>query len=239
MFNSTTKITQLKTEENSVEDTTVTLSYIYSSQAAGSDYFFWYRQYPGIPLELLISHSATGTVGIHRIHRLMIKVDGNRIIKADNLQWYRQNPGSSPQFLLLITDTQQTQVHLKIPSATVSDSAVYYCAVRPTLIGVIFGAGPRLQHPLLLYPCKYLPNPPPVSLTHSKHHPPNPFLFFPFSSPLSFYLFCRVLKRFTVPGHHSGSSEVAPHHPLDRLNGSTYNCSSLANKICKTILLVP
>ncbi|XP_062413818.1 uncharacterized protein LOC119209526 [Pungitius pungitius] len=91
----------VKTEENSVEDTTVTLSYIYSKQATGSDYFFWYRQYPGKPPKFLISHSATGTVGINEIDGLNVKVDGNRI-------------------------------SLNLPSAAVSDSAVYYCAVRPT-----------------------------------------------------------------------------------------------------------
>uniref|UniRef100_A0A8D0D9B2 Ig-like domain-containing protein n=1 Tax=Sander lucioperca TaxID=283035 RepID=A0A8D0D9B2_SANLU len=77
-------------------------------------------------------------------------------VQADNLQWYRQDPGSAPQFLLLITDTtspsvveatpphprlnatlnkEKNQVDLKIISAEVSDSAVYYCAVRLTVTG--------------------------------------------------------------------------------------------------------
>ncbi|KAI9518296.1 hypothetical protein NQZ68_038567 [Dissostichus eleginoides] len=77
-------------------------------------------------------------------------------VKADNLQWYRQHPGSAPQFLLLIIDTKQpyvveakppiprlnaklneerNQVDLQISSAAVTDSAVYYCALRPTVTG--------------------------------------------------------------------------------------------------------
>uniref|UniRef100_A0A3B3CPU3 Ig-like domain-containing protein n=1 Tax=Oryzias melastigma TaxID=30732 RepID=A0A3B3CPU3_ORYME len=70
---------------------------------------------------------------------------------TNNLQWYRQDPGSAPQFLLLITNTKEpivvkveppnprltavlnqerNQVHLQISSAAVTDSAVYYCAVK-------------------------------------------------------------------------------------------------------------
>lgn len=44
--------------------------------------------------------------------------------------------------------------------------------------------------PLFRHPRKYLPNPLPVSLTHSKHHPPKPFfppLFHP--HPLSTFFF--------------------------------------------------
>ncbi len=75
-------------------------------------------------------------------------------VKADNLQWYRQDPGSAPQFLLLITDTnealivkakppnprltpklneERNRVDLQISSAAVTDSAVYYCALQPTV----------------------------------------------------------------------------------------------------------
>ncbi|CAK6985010.1 hypothetical protein NQZ68_038562 [Scomber scombrus] len=80
----------------------------------------------------------------------------NYSVKANNLQWYRQDPGSAPQFLLLITDAtsptvveakppnprltaklneKRNKVDLQISSAAVTDSAVYYCALQPTVTG--------------------------------------------------------------------------------------------------------
>uniref|UniRef100_A0A669C203 Ig-like domain-containing protein n=1 Tax=Oreochromis niloticus TaxID=8128 RepID=A0A669C203_ORENI len=98
---------QLRKEQMfSVEGSTVTLSYRYSKAAVYDDYFFWYRQYPGKPPEFLISHSGTGEKILNPVTGLTVKaVDNNR------------------------------QMTLQISSAAVTDSAVYYCAVRPTVTG--------------------------------------------------------------------------------------------------------
>uniref|UniRef100_A0A3Q1IQ04 Immunoglobulin V-set domain-containing protein n=1 Tax=Anabas testudineus TaxID=64144 RepID=A0A3Q1IQ04_ANATE len=67
------------------------------------------------------------------------------------LRWYRQHQRSRPEFLLSITegglihppdpdfparlDKTEKCVDLEIISAKVSDSAVYYCALQPTVTG--------------------------------------------------------------------------------------------------------
>ena len=71
---------------------------------------------------------------------------------AESLQWYIQHPRSAPQFLLLVLhgtgedpssgkhprlmgklNKEKTQVSLQISSVQVSDSALYYRALRPTV----------------------------------------------------------------------------------------------------------
>ncbi|KAL0152115.1 hypothetical protein M9458_052546 [Cirrhinus mrigala] len=72
------------------------------------------------------------------------------------LHWYRQYPGSAPEFIVLISDgakeaqesnvdsrfttkfttvDKQNHVDLEISSASISDSALYYCAMEPTVTG--------------------------------------------------------------------------------------------------------
>ena len=83
---------------------------------------------------------------------------------ANNLQWYRQNPGSTLQFLLLSAPYSQhvvraqsedirlnitfseTQVNLEINSAEITDSALYYCALEPTLTQTTHTAEQKLHH---------------------------------------------------------------------------------------------
>ncbi len=73
-----------------------------------------------------------------------------------SLHWYRQYPGSKPEFVLLVMEAstkhvtyadpripgmdgkmnmKDKQVDLEISSAEVSDSALYYCALEPTVTG--------------------------------------------------------------------------------------------------------
>ncbi|KAL1280557.1 hypothetical protein QQF64_015157 [Cirrhinus molitorella] len=71
---------------------------------------------------------------------------------VQSLQWYRQYPRSKPEFLLYIfehgamsediphrfsaeVNKDNKQVDLKISSAVETDSAMYYCALVPTVTG--------------------------------------------------------------------------------------------------------
>uniref|UniRef100_A0A671WGP0 Immunoglobulin V-set domain-containing protein n=1 Tax=Sparus aurata TaxID=8175 RepID=A0A671WGP0_SPAAU len=104
------ELSPVKNEESSLEDSTVTLSYTYSKQADGNDYFFWYRQYPGKPPEFLFYISGL-----------------NVTRPAESLK-------SDTKFSTKLSE-EKRGVILQISSAAVTDSAVYYCAVRPTVTG--------------------------------------------------------------------------------------------------------
>ncbi|KAJ4922443.1 hypothetical protein JOQ06_022939 [Pogonophryne albipinna] len=69
---------------------------------------------------------------------------------GDEFYWYRQYPGEPPEFIIyhlgngnimnilipgLKIKVESNQINLSISSAAVTDSAVFYCAVRPTVTG--------------------------------------------------------------------------------------------------------
>uniref|UniRef100_A0A3B1K8F8 Ig-like domain-containing protein n=1 Tax=Astyanax mexicanus TaxID=7994 RepID=A0A3B1K8F8_ASTMX len=75
----------------------------------------------------------------------------NGSLTTDDLLWYRQYSRSKPEFLILVNEAnseikadppvdgvsakvneEKNGVDLKISSTAVSDSALYYCALRPT-----------------------------------------------------------------------------------------------------------
>lgn len=69
------------------------------------DSFFWYRQHPGEPPQFLISHTSSGSVLNSPVSGLEVVVEGSKLIQ------------------------------MRILSAAAEDSAVFYCAVRPTVTG--------------------------------------------------------------------------------------------------------
>ncbi|XP_035861063.1 uncharacterized protein LOC116065854, partial [Sander lucioperca] len=102
------ELTPVETEENSLEGSSVTLSYRYSKQATSSDYFFWYRQYPGKPPDFILFISGM-----------------NITKKAESLTL-------DTRFSTKLSE-EKHRVDLQISSAALSDSAVYYCALQPTV----------------------------------------------------------------------------------------------------------
>ena len=107
-------------------------------------------------------------MGIEATKHSVQSVEGSPVVlsctyssSAYNLQWYRQYPGSTPEFLLLSApDTghvvraqpedprldisiNNPQVDLKISSAKTTDSALYFCALQPTLTKKALTAVPK------------------------------------------------------------------------------------------------
>uniref|UniRef100_A0A665V494 Ig-like domain-containing protein n=1 Tax=Echeneis naucrates TaxID=173247 RepID=A0A665V494_ECHNA len=104
------ELNPVKTEESSSEGSSVTLSYNYSKAAGYDDNFFWYRQYPGKPPEFIMYISGL-----------------NKTRPADSLKFDKR--------YYTQLSAEKLGVNLQISSAAVSDSAVYYCALRPTVTG--------------------------------------------------------------------------------------------------------
>ncbi|KAL7387050.1 hypothetical protein ABVT39_017558 [Epinephelus coioides] len=75
-----------------------------------NDNFFWYRQYPGKPPEFIM------------------------FISGINITRTAESLKSDTRFFTELTE-EKRRVDLQISSAAVTDSAVYYCAVKPTVTG--------------------------------------------------------------------------------------------------------
>ncbi|KAI4899269.1 hypothetical protein NFI96_008370, partial [Prochilodus magdalenae] len=98
-------ISPLEEKVDAVEGQTVTLSCRY--KYSGTAYLYWYRQYPGTRPEFLLTiYSGT-----------------NSVLYA------------TPRFPRLDVNNSNNVVNLTISSAAVSDSVLYYCALKPTVTG--------------------------------------------------------------------------------------------------------
>ncbi|XDV27611.1 hypothetical protein PO909_031113 [Leuciscus waleckii] len=140
-------IQPLSSEKHIVEGKNVTLSCNYSATTGNVQSLQWYRANNGdtITPDKTQEFAAEGS---------SVKLSCS-YSSAWSLLWYCQYPGSAPEFLVLISDTakdvkpsevdqrfttkirkeKQNCVDLEISSAEVSDSAVYYCALEPTVTG--------------------------------------------------------------------------------------------------------
>ncbi|XP_076601226.1 T cell receptor alpha variable 36/delta variable 7 [Chaetodon auriga] len=83
---------------------------------------------------------------------VMLALEGDNVTlsckysgSVNGLYWYQQKSSSSPQFLIsgysdktaklsVKEDKTKKEFHLQISSAAVTDSALYYCALQPTVL---------------------------------------------------------------------------------------------------------
>ncbi|TRZ04404.1 hypothetical protein DNTS_035381, partial [Danionella cerebrum] len=94
---------------------------LHCSQSPGTgDYIFWYRQYERSSPEFLV--------------RTFESAKEAEISEVDS------------RFSVNVVKQEKTQVVLRIISAAVSDSAVYYCALRPTVSGNMRALCKNLTH---------------------------------------------------------------------------------------------
>ncbi|KAI2646777.1 T cell receptor alpha variable 14/delta variable 4 [Labeo rohita] len=110
-------------------------------------------------LLLLMVEKETLAQSITQLEDKALKSEGEKVTLSckydgtvNNLHWYRQYQGSKPEFLAYIylygdtskplpdrlmpkIDKDNNLVSLEISDAKVADSALYYCALTPTMIG--------------------------------------------------------------------------------------------------------
>ncbi|TWW54846.1 T-cell receptor alpha chain V region CTL-F3 [Takifugu flavidus] len=146
-----------KAEEMAAEDQTVTLDCHYTSTAT-SDYIFWYKQDGTSRPQFILSRFTIECRGEDKVMQPpedVVAAEGDTVTLDCTFQtsdtnpylfWYKQENNNFPKLLLRAkqkpSDPQRisaliikTSAPLKIQELQLSDSAVYYCALRPTVTG--------------------------------------------------------------------------------------------------------
>ncbi|KAJ8362032.1 hypothetical protein AAFF_G00401710 [Aldrovandia affinis] len=99
-------IKPIRSTVNTFEGSNVSLSCNYTGTAGLTKYLHWYRQYPRSKLEFIILIMEKGVGGNTMDQRFTVKIDESN-----------------------------KRVDLELSSAEVTDSALYYCALQPTVTG--------------------------------------------------------------------------------------------------------